>query len=128
MRLVDVEKVSRWDSRGHFFSAAAEAMRRIMIENARSRATRKRGANANRVELDEHSLVHEQPPIDVLAVNEALHELEKHDPLAVRLVELRFFAGLGHQEAANALGLSRRAADRLWALARAWLFRELDEI
>jgi len=127
LRLVDVEKVSHWDSRGHFFSAAAEAMRRIVIDNARSRAAEKRGGNANRIKLDEGVLLNEERVIDVLAVDEALRKLERHDPPAAQLVNLRFFEGLGHQEAADAMGLSRRAADRLWALARAWLFRALDE-
>ncbi len=127
VRLVDVEKAQHWDSRGHFFAAAAEAMRRILVENARRHASLKRGAGANRVELDDQTLVCEERTFDLLALDEALRKLEEHDPNAARLVKLRFFAGLGHQEAAEAMGLGRRAADRVWALARAWLFRELGE-
>ena len=125
IRLVDMEQAQHWDSRGHFFAAAAEAMRRILVENARRHASLKRGAEANRVELDERTLVCEERTFDLLALDEALRKLEEHDPEAGRLVKLRFFAGLGHQEAAEAMGLGRRAADRVWALARAWLFREL---
>lgn len=126
IRLVDVEKAQHWDSRGHFFAAAAEAMRRILVENARRHASLKRGAEANRFALDECTLVCEEDTFDLLALDEALRKLEEHDPEASRLVKLRFFAGLGHQDAAKAMGLGRRAADRVWALARAWLFRELD--
>lgn len=126
IRLVDVDKAKRWDSRGHFFAAAAEAMRRILVEKARRHASLKRGAEANRVELDERTLVCDERTVDLLALDEALRKLEKHDPEAARIVKLRFFAGLGHQEAAEAMGLGRRGADRVWALARAWLFRELD--
>jgi RNA polymerase sigma factor (TIGR02999 family) len=126
IRLVDVEKAQHWDSRGHFFAAAAEAMRRILVENARRHASLKRGGDANRVEIDELTLVCEEQTFDLLSLDEALCKLEVHDPEASQLVKLRFFAGLGHQEAAEAMGLGRRAADRLWALARAWLFRELD--
>ena len=125
IRLVDVEKAQHWHSRGHFFAAAAEGMRRILVENARRHASLKRGGEANRVELNEHTLVCEEQTFDLLGLDEALCKLAEHDPEAGRLVELRFFAGLGHQEAAEAMGLSRREADRLWALARAWLFREM---
>ena len=125
IRLVDVEKAQHWHSRGHFFAAAAEGMRRILVENARRHASLKRGGEANRVELNEHTLVCKEQTFDLLGLDEALCKLAEHDPQAGRLVELRFFAGLGHQEAAEAMGLSRREADRLWALARAWLFREM---
>jgi RNA polymerase sigma factor (TIGR02999 family) len=127
LRLVDVEQTQRWDSRGHFFAAAAEAMRRILVENARSRDSLKHGAHAKRVELDERTLICDEKPYDLLELDDALRKLEGHDPDAGRLVKLRFFAGLGHQEAAESMGLSRGAADRLWALARAWLYRELGE-
>ena len=127
IRLVDVEKAQHWDSRGHFFAAAAEAMRRILVENARRHASVKRGGEANRVELDERTLICEERTFDLLALDEALRKLEEHDPEAGQLVKLRFFAGLEHQAAADAMGLGRRAADRVWALARAWLFRELGE-
>ncbi len=126
IRLVDVEQTQHWDSRGHFFAAAAEAMRRILVERARRHASLKRGAEVSRVELDEQTLACDDQTFDLLTLDEALRKLDEHDPEAGRLVKLRFFAGLGHQEAASAMGLGRRAADRLWALARAWLFRELD--
>ena len=127
LRLVDVERAQRWDSRSHFFAAAAEAMRRILVENARRRGSSKRGARAQRVDLDERTLICDEEPYDLLELDDALRKLEGHDPEAGRFVNLRFFAGLGHQDAAEAMGLSRGAADRLWALARAWLFRELGE-
>ena len=101
-------------------------MRRILIERARRRASAKRGAEANRVAFDERTLICDEQAFDLLDLDEALKRLEVHDPDAGRLVKLRFFAGLGHQEAAETMGLGRREADRLWALARAWLFRELS--
>jgi RNA polymerase sigma factor (TIGR02999 family) len=113
----------QFENRGHFFAAAGEAMRRILIDRARARATAKRGGGRQRVELD--ALPANQPDADLLALDDALTELEKHDEPAARLVKLRYFAGLSHQEAAETLGLTRRAADRLWALARAWLFEQI---
>src|SRR5256885_720717 len=127
LRLVDTNRVQHWDSRGHFFAAAAEAMRRILVERARQRSTLKRGGDLRRLDLDQLSLADEGPPDDLLALDEALAELEEHDAQAARLVKLRYFAGLGHQEAAEALGIGRRAADRLWAVARAWLYRRIGE-
>jgi RNA polymerase sigma factor (TIGR02999 family) len=127
LRLVDVDKAPRWNSRGHFFAAAAEAMRRILVERARSKRRVKRGGGARRQELQEHFLIAEERLDELLAVHEALDELERHDAQAAALVKLRFFAGFEHQEAADILGLSRRAADRLWLLARTWLFRVLAE-
>ncbi len=117
----------RWDSRGHFFAAAAEAMRRILVERARAKAARKRGGQARRVAFDESMPVAEERPEELLALDEALADLEKHDASAAQLVKLRYFAGLKHQEAAKALGVTRRAADRLWALARAWLFARINK-
>jgi RNA polymerase sigma factor (TIGR02999 family) len=114
-----------WNSRGHFFAAAAEAMRRILVERARSKCRVKRGGGARRQELQEHFLIAEDRLDELLAVHEALDELERHDAQAAALVKLRFFAGFEHQEAADLLGLSRRAADRLWLLARTWLYRAL---
>jgi RNA polymerase sigma factor (TIGR02999 family) len=127
LRLVDVEQAQHWNSRGHFFAAAAEAMRRILVERARSKRRVKRGGGARRRELDERLLVSDDQTDELLAVHEALEELERHDAQAAALVKLRFFAGLDHQQAADLLGLSRRAADRLWLLARTWLFRALAE-
>jgi RNA polymerase sigma factor (TIGR02999 family) len=100
-------------------------MRRILVERARSKRRVKRGGAAQRLELDERLLVTEDRVEELLAVHEALDELERHDAQAAALVKLRFFAGLEHQEAAEMLGLSRRAADRLWLLARTWLYRAL---
>jgi RNA polymerase sigma factor (TIGR02999 family) len=126
LRLVDGEQAQSWSGRGHFFAAAAEAMRRILIEQARRKQTDKHGGGRLRVELPEDLAGPESGSGDLVALDEALAVLERHDPDAARLVKLRYFAGLSHQEAADALGLSRGAADRLWALARAWLFRRLS--
>jgi len=114
-----------WQNRGHFFAAAAEAMRRILIERARSKAALKHGGAAERVPLDEALDVAPDETEHLLEVDEALSALEQHDAQAAQLVKLRYFAGLGHQEAAEALGITRRAADRLWALARTWLYGQL---
>jgi RNA polymerase sigma factor (TIGR02999 family) len=127
LRLVGGDQAPHWNSRGHFFAAAAEAMRRILVERARSKGRVKRGDGARRQELQEHFLVAEDRVDELLAVHEALDQLERHDAQAAALVKLRFFAGFEHQEAAEMLGLSRRAADRLWLLARTWLFRTLAE-
>src|SRR5262245_26405364 len=126
LRLVGQPQGSDWDNRGHFFAAAAEAMRRILVENARRKGRRKHGGGLTRRDLDDAPEVavpetHE----DLLALDEALTRLVSTDPRAARLVELRYFAGLSIPEAANALGVSPRTADRLWAFARAWLLREI---
>jgi RNA polymerase sigma factor (TIGR02999 family) len=127
LRLVDGHADRPWAGREHFFAAAAEAMRRILIEQARRRMTVKHGGAGRRVELSDAPAIPEQPPEDLIALDEALTELERHDADAARLVKLRYFAGLSHQDAADALGVTRRAADRLWALARAWLYRRLAD-
>jgi RNA polymerase sigma factor (TIGR02999 family) len=127
LRLVDNEQAQHWDSRRHFFAAAAEAMRRILIDRARRKATFKRGGNARRLELDLIQPAADERAQELLALDEALDRLEGHDAQAARLVKLRYFVGLSHQEAAAALGIGRRAADRLWALARAWLYQQLVE-
>jgi RNA polymerase sigma factor (TIGR02999 family) len=128
MRLVDVDKTQRWDNRGHFFAAAAEAMRRILVERARAKKTQKRGGAAGRpLDLERVVLASDERSEDLLHLDEALTELERHDGSAASLVKLRYFAGLSHQEAAAALGIGRRQADRLWALARAWLFQHLSQ-
>lgn len=128
LRLVAGEPTRDWNGRGHFFAAAAEAMRRILIERARHKGTAKRGGQRQRLELEQLSLSDraDEPEDELLALNDALTELEKHDAQAAALVKLRYFAGLQHQEAAAALGIGRRAADTLWALARAWLFQRLQ--
>jgi RNA polymerase sigma factor (TIGR02999 family) len=127
VRLVDVDKVQQWNSRGHFFAAAAEAMRRILVDQARRRQTDKHGGGRLRVDLPEDLAASAVRSDDLVALDEALNRLERHDPDAARLVKLRYFAGLSHQDAAEALGISRGAADRLWALGRAWLFRQLSK-
>jgi RNA polymerase sigma factor (TIGR02999 family) len=127
LRLVDVEKSQHWNSRGHFFAAAAEAMRRILVDQARRKQTDKHGGGRHRVELPEGLAAPEARSDDLVALDEALSQLERHDADAARLVKLRYFAGLSHQEAAGALGISRGAADRLWTLGRAWLFRRLSK-
>jgi RNA polymerase sigma factor (TIGR02999 family) len=126
LRLVGGEDRPRWDSRGHFFAAAAEAMRRILIDRARQRAALKRGGGGHRLDLDVNEPADRGRSDELLALDEALTELERHDATAARLVKLRYFAGLTHQQAAEALGLTRRAADRLWALARAWLYQQIN--
>ena len=116
-----------WNSRAHFFAAAAEAMRRILVEQARRKRRIKRGGGAHRQELNELLLIADDRVDQVLDVHDALDELERHEPQAAALVKLRFFAGFEHQEAAEILGLGRRAADRLWLLARTWLYRTLRD-
>jgi RNA polymerase sigma factor (TIGR02999 family) len=125
VRLVDAGEGRGWDNRGHFFAAAAEAMRRILIDRARQKATVKRGGDRVRIDLEQVA-VGDGREAELLALDDALTELERHDPQAARLVKLRYFAGLSHQQAAEALGVGRRAADRLWALARAWLYQHLS--
>jgi RNA polymerase sigma factor (TIGR02999 family) len=127
LRLVGCAQEQSWANRGHFFAAAAEAMRRILVERARARHRVKRGGGARMLELDEHLLAAEDHSEELLAVHDALAELECHDAQAAALVKLRFFAGFAHQEAAELLGLSRGAADRLWLLARTWLFRAMQD-
>jgi RNA polymerase sigma factor (TIGR02999 family) len=121
LRLVDVEKAQQWSSRGHFFAAAAEAMRRILIDNARRKQADKHGGGRQRVDLDQAAAVAAAPPEDLLVLDDALDRLTRHDPAAANLVKLRYFAGLSVEQAADALGLSRTNAYRLWTFARAWL-------
>jgi RNA polymerase sigma factor (sigma-70 family) len=114
-----------WDSRGHFFAAAAEAMRRILVDQARRRQAAKRGSRAARKQLRESFILAAEPKADVLAVNDALEKLASVDPVAANLVRLRFFAGLDMSEAAQALGMSVRSAQGIWAYARSWLRRQM---
>ena len=125
LRLVDVERAQHWNSRGHFFGAAAEAMRRILIEQARRKAAGKRGGSWRRVEFF-HAEAVEAPPEDVLAVNEILDRLTAQDAVAAQLLKLRYFAGLSVEEAAELLGLSRTSAYRLWTFVRAWVGAQLS--
>jgi len=120
------EEVPEWEGRRHFFAAAAEAMRRILVERARRRATLKHGGDFRRVDLDSRLSVDQERATELLALDEALAVLELHDPQAAQVVKLRYFAGLSHQETAQAMKLSRRAADRLWALAKAWLYQRIS--
>ena len=126
LRLVDVDKAQHWNSRGHFFAAAAEAMRRILVDNARRKGSRKRGGHLVRQDLDALEVVTPQEPEDLVALDEALNKLAATDRTAAELVQLRFFAGLPLSEAAQMLGIAPRTADRLWAYARAWLHQEIQ--
>jgi RNA polymerase sigma factor (TIGR02999 family) len=116
----------QWNSRGHFFGAAAEAMRRLLIDNARRKRSLKRGGEYERVNWSQVRLAVETDDERLLALNEALERLEREDADAAALVKLRFFAGLSSPEAARALNISERTAGRLWAFARAWLYREVQ--
>jgi RNA polymerase sigma factor (TIGR02999 family) len=127
LRLVDVEKVQHWDSRGHFFAAVAEAMRRILVENARRRRSEKHGGQLRRIDFEEARTLVEPPVDDLLALDEALDQLAAEDPVKAELVKLRCFAGLSHQDAAQAVGISRATADRYWAYAKSWLYCKLYE-
>jgi len=127
VRLVDVEKAQPWGGRRHFISAAAEAMRRILVENARRKGRQERGGQFNRVELQEADLVVNAPSDELLAVDEALRELANDSPEKAELVKLRFFAGLTLEEAAESLGISRTTAFRQWIYARAWLYQKIRE-
>ena len=126
LRLVGDDPAKPWDGRGHFFAAAAEAMRRVLVERARQKASLKHGGGFLRVELADVAIDPDAWPEQVLALNEALDELARNDEIAAKLVSLRYFAGMGHQEAARSLGLKRREADRIWAVARAWLYQRLS--
>jgi RNA polymerase sigma factor (TIGR02999 family) len=124
LRLVGDLEGQDWDSRGHFFAAAAEAMRRILVENARRKGRRKRGGSLTRRDLvDAEQLAEPEVSEDLLALDEALTGLAAVDARAAQIVELRYFAGLSIPETAQTLGISPRTADRLWAYARAWLLR-----
>jgi len=127
LRLVDVDKVQQWDSRGHFFAAAAEAMRRILVENARRKGRQKHGGELDRVELSESDLATTTSDERLLAIDEALDTLAQDDPQAAELVKLRFFAGFSLTEAAEILGMSRTTAYEQWAYARAWLRCQVEE-
>jgi RNA polymerase sigma factor (TIGR02999 family) len=125
LRLVDGEQVRRWDSRGHFYSAAAEAMRRILVDNARRKASSKRGGEQERIDLPELVQPADGNRIDLLALDEALEKLEQQHPDKAQIVKLRFFAGFTLEETAQVMGISRATTERNWAYARAWLFGHL---
>ncbi|MBS0265571.1 MAG: sigma-70 family RNA polymerase sigma factor [Planctomycetes bacterium] len=126
LRLVDVERHQHWDNRGHFFAAAAEAMRRILVEQARHKRRERHGGGLRRKELLDEQLAAEPGDERILALDEALTKLSQIRPQAAQLVQLRFFAGLSAEEAAHAAGIASRSARRLWVFARAWLRREME--
>jgi RNA polymerase sigma factor (TIGR02999 family) len=126
LRLVDAEQSQRWDSRGHFFAAAAESMRRILVETARRKKRVKRGGAGQREPLDDVAISLPDVREDLIALDQALTRLAAVDRQAAELIQLRYFAGLSVPEAAELLNVSPRTADRLWAYARAWLHREIE--
>jgi RNA polymerase sigma factor (sigma-70 family) len=117
----------RWDSRGHFFAAAAEAMRRILVEQARRKSRLKHGGGQVRVELQDADIACHMPDEELLALDEALERLSAEDPIKAKLVELRFFAGMSNDEAADVLGVSAVTAKRYWRYARAWLHQAMSD-
>ena len=126
MRLVDGEKVKRWNSRGHFFAAAADAMRHILVDNARRKRRTKHGGDRQRIKLNEYLPDHPTNSEQILALDEALRRLAGQDPEAAAIVRLRYFTGLSVEDAAQAVGISRASAYRHWTFARAWLMEELS--
>jgi RNA polymerase sigma factor (TIGR02999 family) len=128
LRLVDQSLPPQWEGRWHFFAAAAEAMRRILIDNARRRGRLKRGGGARKMSLDELELSVADPPQELLALDEALNEFAQKHPEKAQLVKLRYFAGLTTEQAAQALGISVATAGRNWAFARAWLYSRIKSV
>jgi len=124
LRLTGAES-KPWDSQGHFFAAAAEAMRRILIDRARAKSRLRRGAGAERVSLDHVTVASDDPPDTVLAINEALERLAARDPFKAEVVKMRYFIGLSQEEIAHALDVSVPTIRRHWAIARAWLYAEM---
>jgi RNA polymerase sigma factor (TIGR02999 family) len=127
VRLVDVEKARHWNSRGHFFAAAAEAMRRILVDNARRKHSTKRGGRLGRVELEDDQLAMPDRSADLLALDEALNVLATQNPRQAELVKLRYFAGQTIRQAADALGISESTADADWAYAKSWLRLQMGD-
>jgi RNA polymerase sigma factor (TIGR02999 family) len=126
LRLVDAKAAKPWNSRGHFFGAAAEAMRRILVENARRKRRHRHGGRLGRIDLDQIDLADDEASGELLALNEALDRLAQEEPVIAQLVNLRYFAGLTIEQSAAALDLSVRTANRHWAYARAWLYQQLN--
>ena len=124
IRLVGAE-AQGWKSRSHFFAAAAEAMHRILIENARRKQSLKRGGDHQRVDIDDAQLAIEETSEDIIALDEALTKLAEEDPEVAELVKIRYFAGLTIEQTAEVLGVSSRTADRYWSYARAWLYQKI---
>jgi RNA polymerase sigma factor (TIGR02999 family) len=127
LRLIGPDHSQHWDTRGHFFAAAAEAMRRILINRARDKNRLKRGGDRKRLNLDQLAAVDDATDDDLVALDEALEQLARVNLPCAELVKLRFFAGLNLDEVAASLGISRRTADRYWAFARAWLYQALSQ-
>ena len=127
LRLVDGARAQPWDSRGHFFAAAAEAIRRILVENARKKRRLRHGGGRQRLNLDQALSLAEAPRDEFLALDEALTRLAAREPAKAELVKLRYFAGLSIEDAADVLRISRSTAKRYWAYARAWLLAEIDD-
>jgi RNA polymerase sigma factor (TIGR02999 family) len=127
LRLVEPADADRWDNRGHFFAAAAEAMRRLLVENARRKKRLKRGGDRRRIELEAAESLVQAPSEDLLALDEALTRLTTHDPIKAEVVKLRFFAGLTMPEIARSLDLSLATVERYWTYARTWLYAELAD-
>jgi RNA polymerase sigma factor (TIGR02999 family) len=127
LRLVDVDKVQHWNSRGHFFAAAAEAMRRILVERARQKRRTRHGGGRKRLDLETLDPTADEAGARLLALDEALEQLAAEQPVVVEVVKLRYFAGLTIEQAAAALGISIRTANRYWAYAKAWLYQQLHE-
>jgi RNA polymerase sigma factor (TIGR02999 family) len=127
LRLTGGENKSEWENRRHFFAAAAEAMRRILVERARHRATIRHGGEFRRLDLRDDMIVDDRRSVELLALDDALARLECHDAQAAQVVKLRYFVGLSHQEVADAMNITRRVADRLWLVAKTWLFKQLEE-
>ena len=127
IRLVDVDQAQHWDSRGHFFAAAAEAMRRILVDNARRKSAGRRGGDRGKQDFDMSQLAAPEHSDDLLALDEALDKLAKTDRNSAQLVKLRVFAGLSGKQAAQTIDVPPRTADRMWAYARAWLIEEMQD-
>ena len=127
LRLLGGGQSDDWKSRGHFFGAAAEAMRRILVNRARDKSRLKRGGDRHRIDFDQVSVALDTPADQLLSLDEAIDQLSGEDSVGAELVKLRFFGGLTHSEAAAALGITRRVADRHWTYARAWLYASLKE-
>jgi RNA polymerase sigma factor (TIGR02999 family) len=127
LRLLGNDAAAHWNSRGHFFAAAAEAMRRILVESARRKASVKHGGHRRRVDLDSDCLASEPASLDLIALDEALSKLASTEPAKAELVKLRFFAGLSMPEAADVLGVSLATAERSWTFARCWLYAALSD-
>jgi RNA polymerase sigma factor (TIGR02999 family) len=127
IRLVDVEKARHWNSRGHFFGAAAKAMRRILIDKARRKGGVQHGGDRRRENIPLDDIASQESPDFVIAIDEALQKLARENEAVAQLVELRYFAGLTVEEAANTLGVSDRTARRYWVYAKSWLLEELGE-